>query len=59
MNIYEDCVPCELCGHPFLPFKDERICDECKGFDEIRDEEAEPDTGPTNGSKNWLGENQD
>ena len=58
MNIYEDCVPCELCGHPFLPFNEERICDECKGFDGIRDEETGSDKCPEDGSKSKVVEDK-
>ena len=62
-NTYKDCVPCEMCNHPFLPFNNEKICDECQGFDEgeetLQQEKTGADTGPTNGSKNQLGENQD
>ena len=62
-NIYEDCIECVQCAEPFLPLDDEKICDECQGFDEgeetLQQEKTGADTGPTNGSKNWLGENQD
>ena len=62
-NIYEDCIECEKCRHPFLPVDDEKICDECQEIDEegerIQQEKTGAGTGPTKGSKNQLGENQD
>ena len=62
-NIYEDCIECVQCAEPFLPLDDEKICDECqedgKGREVIQPEKAGADTGPTNGSKNRLGEYQD
>mgnify|MGYP005830255777 CR=1 FL=1 len=45
-NIYEDCVPCEKCGHPFLPIDDETICDECEEDDEGRKTSQQEKTGP-------------
>ena len=60
-NIYEGCVPCEMCGHPFLPFNNERICDECQGYDEgetLQPEEAGADKCPENGSKSKVDENK-
>jgi len=58
MNIYEDCVPCHICGHPFLPFYDEKICEECQEFDEIRNPEAGTNKCKTNRGKNKMDEDK-